>query len=144
MNKMTKKQKSEGLGIASLVLGILGIIFSITIILSLLGFIFGILGIIFAIMQKRNNPTGTATGGLITSIIALVIGLILTLLTLAIPLLLFRSGTSIQQGTNCTSIGGVCSTDLTCGDVSYQYGTGYRLSTNFECTDSSEICCIKI
>ena len=141
---MTKKQKSEGLGVASLVLGILGIMFSITIILSLLGFILGILGIIFAIMQKRNNPTGTATGGLITSIVALVIGLILVLLTIAIPLLLFRTEPSIQQSTNCTYLGGVCSKDPTCGDVFYQYGTEYIPSTNFNCTDISEICCIKI
>jgi len=78
------------------------------------------------------------------SINIIIIAAIALLVLVIISILLFRSGTSIQHGTSCTGIQGVCSTDLTCGDISYQYGTGYRPSTNFECTDSSEICCIKI
>jgi len=78
------------------------------------------------------------------SINIIIIAAIALLVLVILSILLFRSGTSIQQGTSCSGVGGVCSTDPTCADVSYQYGAGYKPSLNFECTDSSPICCIKI
>jgi len=62
-------------GVASLVLGILSIIFSMV---PLLGLILGILGIVFASKQKKIASSGAATGGMITSIIGLVFSILWT------------------------------------------------------------------
>ena len=63
------ENKPNGYGIASLVLGIISIVFCW---LPILGLVSGILGIIFHVRQKKIFPNGISTGGLVTSIIGLV------------------------------------------------------------------------
>ena len=64
--------KSNGLAIASLVLGIVAIVCCF-IGLSWLGLILGIVGIVLAVKAKKQNPSGMATAGLVLSIIGTVI-----------------------------------------------------------------------
>lgn len=68
---METQKKQSGFGIASLVLGIISIITAC----FMLGIIPGILGIIFAIVGlcSKNRSAGTAIGGLICSIIGVII-----------------------------------------------------------------------
>lgn len=65
------KMKQSGFGIASLILGIIGIFLgcvAIGIIPSILGVIFACIG-----MSQRNSKNGTAIGGLVCSIIGIVV-----------------------------------------------------------------------
>lgn len=73
------KQINKGFGIASLVLGITGLIFSFTFFLTPPGFVLSSLAIIFAGIQKKktNVFTGYGTAGLITGIIGGAINLII-------------------------------------------------------------------
>jgi len=73
------KQKNNGFGIASLVLGILGLL------LFMFGLVPSILSIIFAVKQRKTYPNGIATTGLILGIIGTVIsGLFWLLVMLSI------------------------------------------------------------
>lgn len=63
-------KKSNGLGVAALVLGILSIILAFAI--QWLGLVLGIIGIVLAVNAKKNNPSGVATAGLVLSIIGTV------------------------------------------------------------------------
>lgn len=65
-----EEKKSNGYAIASLVLGIVSIVFSFF--LQWLGLIIGIVGIVLAVVAKKKNPTGMATAGLVLSIIGTV------------------------------------------------------------------------
>lgn len=67
-----EEKKSNGLAVASLVLGIVAIVFSF-IGLGWLGLIIGIVGIVLGVMAKKKNPTGMATAGLVLSIIGTVL-----------------------------------------------------------------------
>ncbi len=67
-----EEKKSNGLGVASLVLGIVSIIFSF-IGLSTIGLIIGIVGIVLGVMARKKNPTGMAKAGLVCSIIGTVL-----------------------------------------------------------------------
>lgn len=75
------ENKSNGYGIASLVLGIISIIFCW---IPILGLVSGILGIIFYAQQKKIFPNGISTGGLVTSIIGLVFSALYNLFWLAV------------------------------------------------------------
>ena len=66
-----EEKKSNGLAIASLVLGIVSIVFCF--IIQWLGLIIGIVGIVLGVMAKKKNPTGMATAGLVLSIIGTVL-----------------------------------------------------------------------
>ncbi len=70
------QKDSNGYGIASLVLGIVSIVFCWV---PVLGLVSGILGIVFSVKQKKILPNGIATGGLVTSIIGLVLSGLYTL-----------------------------------------------------------------
>jgi|WetSurMetagenome_2_1015567.scaffolds.fasta_scaffold345965_2 hypothetical protein len=70
-----KNSESNGFGIASLILGILGIL-----LFFLGGFILSILAIIFSVVQKRKSSNGMATAGLILGIIGLAIGVLCVIL----------------------------------------------------------------
>jgi hypothetical protein len=66
-------------GVAGLVLGIIGTILSIIPPLFYIGIPLGIIGLILSIVGRKaamtnNQPTGSATAGLVLSVIALVIG----------------------------------------------------------------------
>ncbi len=66
-----EEKKSNGFGIASLVLGIISIVF--VFFNQLLGVIVGIVGIVLAVMAKKKNPTGMAKAGLVCSIVGTVL-----------------------------------------------------------------------
>ena len=70
------EERKSGLCTAALVLGIISIVGSPFL---NLGFIPGILGLIFSIvcLAKRKQPRGKAVGGLVTSIIGLILGCVL-------------------------------------------------------------------
>lgn len=68
-----EEKKSNGLAIASLVLGIVAIVFSFIGLSIPFGLIIGIVGIILGIMAKKKNPCGMATAGLVLSIIGTVL-----------------------------------------------------------------------
>lgn len=64
---------TPGVSIASLVLGIAGILFDCC---CGVGIIFGIIGLILAIVGNKQQKSGVGTAGLVCSIIALVFGAI--------------------------------------------------------------------
>lgn len=64
-----EKHKSNSLGIASLVLGIVSIVFCWV---PLLGLASGIVGIVCASKQRKIYPNGITSGGLVTSIIGVI------------------------------------------------------------------------
>ena len=68
-----EEKKSNGLAIASLVLGIVAIVFSFIGLSIPFGLIIGIVGIILGVMAKKKNPCGMATAGLALSIIGTVL-----------------------------------------------------------------------
>lgn len=73
----SSNEQGKGLAIASLVLGCVGILFSLFGILCVLGLICGIAGLITAKKAKKNGcMNGIRTAGLILSIIATVLGAI--------------------------------------------------------------------
>ena len=63
--------KTPGVSIASLVLGIAGILFDCC---CGVGFIFGIIGLILAIVGNKEQKSGVGTAGLVCSIIAIIFG----------------------------------------------------------------------
>ena len=69
---MEEEKKPNGLAVASLVLGIVAIVFNF-IGLGIVGLILGIVGIVLGVMAKKRNPTGMATAGLVLSIIGTVL-----------------------------------------------------------------------
>ena len=68
-----EEKKSNGFAIASLVLGIVSIVFCFIPGLILVGLITGIIGVVFGVLAKKKNPTGMATAGLVCSIIGLIL-----------------------------------------------------------------------
>ena len=61
--------KDNGKGVASLVLGIISIVFCWVPLLALVG---GIVGIVLSVKQRKEYSNGIATAGLVTSIIGTV------------------------------------------------------------------------
>lgn len=68
---MEQNQKPNGKAIASLVLGIVSVVFIFTGNFALLGVVAGVIGLIVGISARKENPTGMATAGIILSIIGL-------------------------------------------------------------------------
>jgi hypothetical protein len=64
--------KSTSYGIASMVLGILSLVFSVIFPLAIL---LGILAIVFGIKQKRIKGNGFATTGLITGVVGILLSI---------------------------------------------------------------------
>ncbi len=67
-----EEKKSHGKGVASLVLGIIALLFTFLGYGSIIGLILGIIGIALAKAQKKVEPCGVATAGLVMSIISTV------------------------------------------------------------------------
>ena len=65
--------EKNSFGIASLVLGIVSIVFCWV---PILGLVAGILAIVFAVKQRKIAPNGITTGGLVTGIIGLAFSVI--------------------------------------------------------------------
>ena len=84
------KQKSNGLGVSSLILGIMSIVLGWV---PILGLGAGIVGIVLSNKQKKIYPNGIATGGMVTSIIGVIFSGIYTLF-LIIVLIFVGTGIS--------------------------------------------------
>ncbi|MGW3205465.1 DUF4190 domain-containing protein [Streptomyces sp. NPDC001135] len=83
-------QPSNGMGTAGLVLGIIGVVCSLTIAMEILGMILGILAIIFGAVGRGKANRGEATNrGAATA--GLVLGIIATVLLPALVFLFFAS-----------------------------------------------------
>ena len=76
----TEPAKTNALQIVGLVCGIVGIILGCC--TGWGGLIFGIIGLVCAILGNKQGKTGVGTGGLVCSIIALVLSVIIILLAL--------------------------------------------------------------
>lgn len=83
VKKEPNKDNGNGLGISSLVLGIISIGVSW---IPFLGLIPGIVGLVMAIKQRKIFPNNIATGGLVTSIIGIVFSVI-TLIMMIISII---------------------------------------------------------
>ena len=71
--------KAHGLGIAGMVLGIVGLVFAFIPCLNFVGIILGVVGVILAAVGRSKSPKdkqGMATAGVVCSILAIVIGVI--------------------------------------------------------------------
>ena len=82
-NNVTPQGAGKGLAAASLVCGIVSLVFAFFGLWALIGIILSIVGMVLAVIAKKQipagQPTGMATGGLVCSIIALVLSTILFL-----------------------------------------------------------------
>lgn len=74
---------TPGLAIAALVFGILGIVTGCC---GCLGAIFGIVGLIMAIISNKQTKCGVGTAALVCSIIAIVLGVIMGIVNIAVML----------------------------------------------------------
>ncbi len=79
----------NGLGIASLILGILSIPFAFFI--SPLGIILGILALIFGIIQRKKSPNGVATTGLVLGIIGALLSIVVIIIAVLLVATMFSS-----------------------------------------------------
>lgn len=67
------QKPSNGAGVASLVLGIIGTVFGLFGMFAIIGLVLGIVGCVLSAMSKKNiGPNGMATAGLVLGIIAIV------------------------------------------------------------------------
>lgn len=80
-NKMEEKQ-SNGLAIASMVLGIVSLI--LTCILPYVSWVLAIVGIVLAAIAKKKAKSGMATAGLVCSIIALAVWVVVIILLVVV------------------------------------------------------------
>ena len=81
---MSKKEKSNGFGIASLICGIAGLC---GFLMPYLAIFVSVLAIVFSVLQKKNNPNGMATAGLVLGIIGIVLNVLFLLILLPFMLL---------------------------------------------------------
>lgn len=94
---MEKGEQSNGFGIASLVLGIFGIL----LFWNFVGWACALLALIFAIVQRKRQKNGIATAGLILSIIGLTLGIVVGIFVLSILALYFQpSSPNIGSSSN--------------------------------------------
>ena len=73
------EQKNNGKSVASLVLGIIGVVVGFFGGWAWIGAILGIIGLILGVMGKKEAPSSMATAGIVLSIIAIALGLIVTI-----------------------------------------------------------------
>ena len=75
--------ETKGLAIASLVLGIAGVIFSFLV--TFVGFVAGIVGLILGILaRKKGQPKGMTLTGIILSAVAIVLSIILFIIAIVV------------------------------------------------------------
>ena len=80
---MEKSNESKGLGLASLVCSIFGILL---LFMPYFGLPLSILGIVFASMQKKKVPTGIATAGNAVGIVGTVLNTVMFLVVVLVIL----------------------------------------------------------
>ena len=76
-------QNSDGKAIASMILGIISLIFIFTGTLAILGLIMGIVGLVLGISANKTAKTSYATAGIVLSIIGIVVCCIVFIAALA-------------------------------------------------------------
>lgn len=74
-NGMNEPGKADGMGIASLVLGIVSIVMSCCI--TYIGLGCGIVGVILGFMSNKKQKNGVTTAGIVCSIIGIVLSIIM-------------------------------------------------------------------
>ena len=79
-NELNNSGQTDGLAIASLVLGIASII--TTCCITYVGIVCGIVGIVLAVQSNKKQKSGLATAGLVCSIIGIAIAVICIIITL--------------------------------------------------------------
>lgn len=95
--KPTEEKKSgNGLAIAGMVLGIIGIVLSLMI--GPFAFLFPLLGLILSLCAK--GKSGFKTAGIITSIVGFVLGIIITILSVVLVSSIFSGLTSLYDKYN--------------------------------------------
>lgn len=67
----SEQSKADSMAIASLVLGIVSIAFGWWAYVSIICLVLGIVGLVLGVKARKENPTGIATGGMVTSIIGI-------------------------------------------------------------------------
>ena len=67
------------MAVASLVLGIVSIVFALIVPVAWIGIIAGVIGIVLGVVAKKQEPSGMATGGIVTSIIGTALAAVLYL-----------------------------------------------------------------
>lgn len=77
MKKEEAVKSDNSFGVASVVLGIIGITLS-----SLIGVIFGIIGLIFGLKQKKSSENKWSKAGIILNVISIIIGIVLFIFAL--------------------------------------------------------------
>lgn len=70
---VAEEQKTPGTAIASLILGICGILLDCC---CGVGLVFGIIGLILGIVGNKNRKSGVGTAGIVCSVIAIVVGVL--------------------------------------------------------------------
>lgn len=80
------KPVSDGMGTASMILGVIGILFALSFFLSFFGIVVGIVGLSLAIAQRRIHKTTMSKAGLVLNIIGLIGNGLMVLLILLIEL----------------------------------------------------------
>ena len=73
------EHKNNGKSVGSLVLGIIGVVVGFFGGWAWIGAILGIIGLILGVMGKKEAPSSMATAGIVLSIIAIALGLIVTI-----------------------------------------------------------------
>jgi len=76
-------QSSDGKAIASMILGIISLIFIFTGTLAILGLIMGIVGLVLGISANKTAKTSYATAGIVLSIIGIVVCFVVFIAALA-------------------------------------------------------------
>ena len=79
-NELNNSGQTDGLAIASLVLGIASII--MTCCITYVAIVLGIVGIVLAVQSNKKQKSGLATAGLVCSIIGIAIAVICIIITL--------------------------------------------------------------
>lgn len=85
-----ENKETNVLAIVSLVLGILSIVLGCC--TGWIGALFGVGGIICAVFANKQGKTGLAKGGLICSIVGIVLGILITILAVVFSVAMIGSG----------------------------------------------------
>ena len=130
------KQVTHAWGIASLILGIISLLLFAA---PYIGIFLAILAVVFYGIQKRHKVTGTATAGLVTGIIGIVLNSIMLILIIGIFSLvgIFNSHSGetgksvVPSGENIKSVNESCIPDWQCSEWSScsSYGNQIRTCT---------------
>lgn len=81
-----KRKKIISWGVASLILGIVGLLL---VMLPYIGLIYSILALIFQGVQRKYNPTGLATAGLVLGILGTIFNTIILFIGVVMAMLYF-------------------------------------------------------